>query len=178
MMAVHSVLRFLQTLVARSKSEGQSDRWLVERFVAQRDEAAFAALLERHGRMVLGVCRSVLEDAHLAEDAFQATFLIFARKAGSIRKNDAIASWLHGVALRLSKKAKADATRAKKPEERGTFEKSSDAVSEATCREVQEILHEELDTCPPSIVCRWCFAIWKAGRVTRRRSSSAGPRTN
>ena len=82
--AVEVLLRQLRTFIAGPKAEGQSDRHLLEQFLAQRDEASFAALLERHGPMVLGVCRRVLYDEHLAEDAFQATFLILARNASTI----------------------------------------------------------------------------------------------
>src|SRR5436190_14182943 len=87
------------------------DRELVESYLERRDEAAFAALVERHGPMVLGVCRSVLRHRHDAEDAFQATFLLLARKAQAIRRPDGLASWLHGVAHRVALKARAAATR-------------------------------------------------------------------
>src|SRR5262249_37460559 len=75
------------------------------------DETAFAALVRRHGPMVLGVCGRVLHSHHAAEDVFQATFLVLARKARSIRKHDSVASWLHGVAQRLALRAKADTMR-------------------------------------------------------------------
>src|SRR4051794_5809500 len=116
--AMHPLLRYLRTLVAGSQAEGQSDRQLLEQFIARRDESAFAALVERHGRMVLAVCRRVLRDEHLAEDAFQATFLILARKAATIRRRHQLAGWLHGVALRLAQRARADAARARRPDAR------------------------------------------------------------
>src|SRR5690348_2601329 len=74
------------------------DGQLLDRFVNSREEAAFAALLRRHGPMVLHVCRRVLGRIHDAEDVFQATFLMLARKAGAIRKRDSVGCWLHGVA--------------------------------------------------------------------------------
>jgi RNA polymerase sigma factor (sigma-70 family) len=79
-----------------------SDRELLERFVAAGDQDAFALLVDRHGPLVQRVCRRVLGDAHLADDAFQATFLLLARKAASLSNADAVGSWLFGVARRMS----------------------------------------------------------------------------
>ena len=84
-----------------------SDDELLERFVARRDEAAFEAIVRRHGPMVLGVCRRVLRDHHDAEDAFQATFLVLARKAGSVRPGSMLPNWLYGVAHQVAIKARA-----------------------------------------------------------------------
>jgi RNA polymerase sigma factor (sigma-70 family) len=86
---------------------GLSDGQLLGRFVAGRDEAAFAALVRRHGPMVLGTCRRVLRDAHDAEDAFQATFLVLARKAAALGKREAVGSWLYTVAFRAALEARA-----------------------------------------------------------------------
>src|SRR6516162_9976893 len=84
---------------------GLSDIQLLTRFVAARDEASFAALLRRHGPMVLGVCRRVLRDFHDAEDAFQATFLILARKAASVAKRESVGCWLYAVACHTALEA-------------------------------------------------------------------------
>ena len=104
----------------RFGASGQlGDAELLGRFVAGRrdedGEDAFAALVERHGPMVLGVCRRVLGDRHAAEDAFQATFLVLARKAGAIARREQLANWLHGVASRtaLDARARADRRRAR-----------------------------------------------------------------
>jgi DNA-directed RNA polymerase specialized sigma24 family protein len=78
--------------------EEVSDALLLERFVDQWDQAAFGDLVRRHGPMVLGVCRRILRDPHAAEDAFQATFLLLVRKAGSVRKRQSVGPWLYGVA--------------------------------------------------------------------------------
>src|SRR5262249_23517500 len=84
-----------------------TDGELLARFVAARDEAAFEALVYRHGPMVLGLCRRVLSNSHDAEDAFQATFLILARKANSVVKRDSVGSWLFAVAQRTAREARA-----------------------------------------------------------------------
>src|SRR5262245_22161134 len=86
---------------------GLTDAQLLGRFVATRDEASFAALVYRHGPMVLGVCRRVLRNPPDVEDAFQATFLILARKAPSVVKRDSLASWLYGVAYHAALRARA-----------------------------------------------------------------------
>jgi RNA polymerase sigma-70 factor (ECF subfamily) len=104
--------RYLSALFHAGTPAGLSDRELLERFTARRDagdeaaEASFAALVARHGAMVLRVCRAMLGDRHEAEDAFQATFLVLASRARSIRLGDSIGSWLHRVALRVSARAR------------------------------------------------------------------------
>jgi DNA-directed RNA polymerase specialized sigma24 family protein len=104
------ILRHLRRLVAHEQAD-KPDRELLQVFLERRDEAAFAALVERHGAMVQSVCRAVLRQRQDAEDAFQATFLVLARKAQSIRRRDSLASWLHGVAYRVARKAQAAAAR-------------------------------------------------------------------
>src|ERR1700722_6174046 len=98
--------RELQTLFSEGILGGLSDGRLLERFAAHREEAPFAALLRRHGPMVWGVCRRVLRDHHDAEDAFQATFLVLARKGHSIAHRELIANWLYGVAYQTAVKAR------------------------------------------------------------------------
>jgi RNA polymerase sigma factor (sigma-70 family) len=94
------------------------DEELVERFAVHREEAAFAALVRRHGPLVLGVCRRVLTDPHAAEDCFQATFLVLARKAGSLKGPAALGPWLYGVATRTALKARARAAQQRVHERR------------------------------------------------------------
>src|SRR5215470_19502052 len=113
---LESVLQHLHRLVAGQGGPDLSDEQLLRRFAAQRDQSAFAALVQRHGRLVWGVCRHALHH-HDAEDAFQATFLVLARKAESIRKSTAISSWLHGVAHRIALKVKREAARRRAREE-------------------------------------------------------------
>src|SRR5207249_10394270 len=107
------VLQHLRKLAAVQTYRELSDRDLLERFVAARDEAAFTVLVERHGPMVLGVCRRALPNYHDGEDACQATFLVLARKASSVRKKSSLGSWLHGVACRVAANLKRDHARRK-----------------------------------------------------------------
>src|SRR5262245_55434511 len=90
-----------------SPAAGPPDAELLARFARDGDEPAFTMLVARHGPMVLRVCRRALGDAHDAEDAFQATFLVLARKAGQLARPDALTGWLHGVALKVAAGARA-----------------------------------------------------------------------
>jgi DNA-directed RNA polymerase specialized sigma24 family protein len=96
------VCTLLDTVALAEVSDGQ----LLSRFVQQREERAFTALVQRHGPMVLAVARRLLRQPQDAEDVFQAAFLLLARQAGSIRRPDSVACWLHGVAHRLALKAR------------------------------------------------------------------------
>src|SRR5262245_39066476 len=86
--------------------ENAADADLLKRFVQQRDESAFEALVRRHGPMVYAVCNRVLRNVHDAEDAFQAVFLLLTRKAGSLGKPELLCNWLYGVSYRTSLEAK------------------------------------------------------------------------
>src|SRR5260370_22283604 len=97
---LRSVLWHIRRIIGLSSASGLSDGQLLERFATRHEEAAFEALMKRHGAMVLGVCQRVLHHAQDAEDAFQATFLLLVRKAGSITKQESVGSWLYGVAYR------------------------------------------------------------------------------
>jgi RNA polymerase sigma factor (sigma-70 family) len=128
-----------------------SDGQLVQRFLTARDGAdqvAFTALVERHGPMVFGVCREVLGNAHDAQDAFQATFLVLARRAGSVRNADSLASWLHGVALRVAMRAKAMAARRRVYERRGAAIKAVELKRRGAAPEWWPELHEEIARLP------------------------------
>ena len=94
-------LRRLRRVVERPGHPSPSDAEVLERFVRQRDEAAFELLVWRHGPAVLGLCRRLLQDTHLADDAFQATFLVLVKKAGSIVRRHSLSSWLTRLARLL-----------------------------------------------------------------------------
>jgi RNA polymerase sigma factor (sigma-70 family) len=121
-----------------------TDRELLARFRSARDEEAFAALIQRHGPMVLSVCRRFALHEEDAEDYFQATFLTLSQEAGSLRRLDSLASWLYGVAFRISAKAVASARRRRVRERRVGKDERADPLSEITVREAQNILDEEL----------------------------------
>jgi RNA polymerase sigma factor (sigma-70 family) len=111
-----AALRQLNRLFAGGVLAASSDAELLERFLTQGDAGAFGALVERHGPMVLGVCRRVLRDSHDAEDAFQATFLVLVRRGNAIRGRGALAGWLHQVAHRIAIRASIAAARRRKLE--------------------------------------------------------------
>src|SRR5262245_9808447 len=148
-----SVARQLGSLFAGGSVAGLPDRQLIERFVAGRDspaaEAAFAALVARHGPMILGVCRQLVGDHQLAEDAFQAVFLILATRARSIKDPDLLGNWLYGVALRTARRGRARLVRLRREEEGHAVNHpevvmAAPADRSAIERERAEALHEEI----------------------------------
>ena len=138
------ILRSIRRLVEDESVRQQSDQHLLRQFSDHRDEAAFGMLLRRHGPMVLDVCRGVFGNDADAEDAFQATFLILTRKAASIRKTGSLGSWLHGVAYRTALKARARSVTRQRNEARAPVRAVTEP-DDLTWREMQEILHEELN---------------------------------
>jgi RNA polymerase sigma factor (sigma-70 family) len=127
---------------------GLTDGQLLDDYLGHRDEAALAALMHRHGPMVWGVCRRVLHDYHDAEDAFQATFLVFVRKAASIASRELLANWLYGVARQTALKARATATRRKERERQVTKMPEPAAAEQDLWCDLQPLLDEELGRLP------------------------------
>jgi RNA polymerase sigma factor (sigma-70 family) len=135
-----------------------ADGDLLERFVNRRDGAAFAALVARHGPMVLGVCRRLLQDPHDAEDAFQATFLVLARKAGTLGRGDPVGAWLHGVACRTAAHARADRNRRRAHERRETAMRAAEPSPGVLWEDLKPLLDEEIRRLPdkyrvPVVLC-------------------------
>jgi RNA polymerase sigma factor (sigma-70 family) len=156
----HPVLRLLRRLVGAGSGGDSTDGQLLQRFAGQREEAAFAALVQRHGPLVLGVCRRVLHDPHDADDAFQATFLVLARKAGSLTRPEKLANWLYGVAYRTAARAKAEAARRRGHERPFTDMPSPEARpgGAESLDELRPVLDEELQRLPdkyraPLVLC-------------------------
>jgi RNA polymerase sigma factor (sigma-70 family) len=127
---------------------GRTDGELMTQFVAWRDGAAFAALVDRHGPMVWGVCRRLLVNHHDAEDAFQAAFLVLARKAATVRPREMVAAWLYGVAYRAALKARALAVRRRTRERQVPEMPEPEVVEEALWLDLQPLLDRELNQLP------------------------------
>ena len=147
----------LRQWIGRRETADCTDDVLLRRFSAERDEAAFAALMRRHGPLVLGVCRRVLPDANDVDDAFQATFLVLAKKSGSITQGAALAGWLARVACRVAVTARTDAVRRRKLE-RQVGAMNPDRATEATWNDLRPMLDEEVDRLPgkyrlPVVLC-------------------------
>jgi RNA polymerase sigma factor (sigma-70 family) len=156
---LNSLVRHIYRAVRRHDDEDATDAELLQRFVTQRDEAAFAALVRRYGPPVFGVCRRVLHHWQDAEDAFQATFLVLVHKARSIAQPQLLGNWLYGVAYYTAKNAKVSALRRRRRERR-VMQMSQDSLmaDEEVRRELRWLLDEELSRLPekyrvPVVLC-------------------------
>ena len=152
---------------------GLSEWQLLARYLEQRDELAFAALVARHGPMVMGTCRRMLSGGPDADDAFQATFMVLVRRARSLGPRDAIGPWLHGVATRISMRARAW--------QRGGAESSWPAASSACFdaatepdAELAAIVNQELTRLPEKYRRRSCSVTCKGSHTKRQPASSNG----
>jgi RNA polymerase sigma factor (sigma-70 family) len=156
--ALTAVLRSIRHLAGGNGGDDQSDGKLLRQFVAGRDEKAFAAILQRYGPLVFKVCWQVLRNPQDAEDAFQATFLVLARKAGSIRAQAALAAWLHRVALNIARTAKKATAQRQVRERQVAVTSWANPIDEATLPDWQPLLHEEVNRLPekyrvPVVIC-------------------------
>jgi RNA polymerase sigma factor (sigma-70 family) len=155
---ISTILQQIRRAALAQDGAGMTDGQLLESFLAQHDEAAFESLLRRHGPMVLGVCYRILRNQHDAEDAFQATFLVFARKASSVRPRERIANWLHGVAHRTALKARTFKTKSQVRERQVSQVPEPEAVENDHWNDLQPVLDEELGRLPenyrlPLLLC-------------------------
>jgi RNA polymerase sigma factor (sigma-70 family) len=157
---LHEALDHVRRLCLPQTPAAPPDQDLLRRFAAARDEAAFAQLVQRHGPMVLGVCRRVLNDPHAAEDAFQATFLALARRPAGIRKHASVGGWLHRVAYRAAQRERFAAARRQARERQAPVAAGPerDPLAELSWREVSVVLDAELQALPdrfraPLVLC-------------------------
>jgi RNA polymerase sigma factor (sigma-70 family) len=182
--ALRALARRLRRAVSRTPLAPRSDSALLARFAEARDESAFAELVGRYGRLVRNVCRNVLADEHDAEEAMQATFLLLARRAGSLRQPEALAGWLHGAARQIALRSRRAVARrrARESQARPAPPPAPGPVAEASWRELQAMLDEELARLPERL--RTPFALcclegyghgeaarllgWKTGTVSGR----------
>jgi RNA polymerase sigma factor (sigma-70 family) len=150
------ILGTLHQLLRARRAAGTGDRELLSRVVEGRDDAAFTELVRRHGPLVWGVCRRVLRHEQDAEDAFQATFVVLARKAGTVRAGSSLASWLYGVAHRVAVRARADAARRRRHECAAAV--AAGTTADLRWDDVRAVLDEELARLPehyraPLLLC-------------------------
>jgi RNA polymerase sigma factor (sigma-70 family) len=178
---LRTVMSYLRQIAVSSCDEAE-DAVLLERFVAARDESAFNALVQRHGPLVYGVCRRLLDDVNDADDVFQATFVVLAKKAGAIRKRGSVSAWLYGVAYRIARRVAARARRRRAEESKAVSAVPIDPSAETAWRELRPVLDEELSALPekyrlPLVLCylegrTWDEAAralgWPRGSMTRR----------
>src|SRR5262249_7494881 len=144
---LRSVVDYLRRLTGGGE-DPSSDGQLLERFVLEQDETAFAALVQRHGPLVWGVCRRLLRNEQDVEDAFQATFLVLVRQAHAVRKQPSVRSWLSAVARRVAARA-GQRAELRREKERLTPPPSADAPTDAAeWEEVRPLLDEEIDRLP------------------------------
>ncbi len=152
------LVRQLRRLVAGPSADTLSDQQLLAQFVTRQDQASFALLVSRHGPMVLSVCLRVLRQTQDAEDAFQATFLVLAQKAATIRKRESVGCFLHGVPYRTAAKLRAQIIHRVAQERRLPARSDASPAEDITWRELRSVLDEELRKLPepyraPLVLC-------------------------
>ncbi|HZU39007.1 MAG TPA: sigma-70 family RNA polymerase sigma factor, partial [Gemmataceae bacterium] len=155
---MHAILHQLRRAALLSVGDGPADAQLLEAFLNQRDELAFEALVRRHGPMVLAVCRRVTGNAHDAEDAFQATFLVLARKAASLRSRQLLPGWLYRIAYRTALNTRAMTKKRRAKEQQAALQPRPDPSDDAVPEELLARLDEALNRLPdryrlPVVLC-------------------------
>src|SRR5262245_12686860 len=146
-----ATLATVRRWIAEAEVSSASDPELLGRFVRSRDEVAFAALLDRHGSMVLGVARRITGELHSAEDILQATFIALARQARSLRYPPALPAWLHRTATRLALTSVRARRRRERSEAMAPARSESDTLAEISGRELVAVLDEELARLPETL---------------------------
>ncbi len=145
---LRTLIQHLRRCVCPHGEDTLSDTQLLERWVQQRDEAAFEVLLWRHGPMVLSVCRRLLRESHDVEDAFQAAFLTLVHKGASIRRPEALAAWLYRVAYRIALRLRRESAERTQREQAGVETLASMETDESSRGDLRAVLDEELDALP------------------------------
>ena len=156
-----SSLKSLCDLFGGGTAIGLGDGELLRRYAASHDGPAFEALVARHGPMVAATCRAVLRDHHDVEDAFQATFLVLARKAASIHAGDALGGWLHRTAYRAAVQRNIDRKRRRRHESESSAMDVPDRTRPGLDFDVPRSSTTRSTGCPTVIACRSSSATWK-----------------
>ncbi len=196
--ALGMALQHLRDLFRTGTVVGLTDGQLLARYAAFKDGPAFEALVARHGPMVVATCRAILKHDHDIEDAFQATFLVLARKAGSVRTGDALGGWLHRVAYRIAVQARGEVKRRCRIESEIAVMEISDTTRPSIDVDLRSIVHEEIERLPererqPVVLCdlegltyeqaavrlQWtvpvlCYRLAKARKRLRNRLTRCG----
>jgi DNA-directed RNA polymerase specialized sigma24 family protein len=146
-----TLVAYLSSVFSLRCGESDDDRELLRRFAQTRDGDAFATLMCRHGPMVLGLARRGVGDWQDAEDVFEATFLLLARKVHTIRRPESLACWLHGVAFRFARQARRSRSRRREHEAQARPPAPSTPLDELTAREWLTVLDEELRGLPEPV---------------------------
>lgn len=172
-----TLVNYLCSVISHRHGEAEDDGELLRRFAQAGDGDAFATLLRRHGPMVLGLARRCVGDAHTAEDVFQATFLLLARKVHTIRRPESLPCWLHSITFRLARQARQSRSRRREQEAQARPPISRNPLDELTAREWLTVLDEELGALPeavraPLILC--CLEGLSQEEAARRLGCSAG----
>src|SRR5262245_54277905 len=145
---MNEVIQLLRSAALLGEGAEPTDGQLLEGFLSHRDQAFLAALVYRHAPMVWGVCRRILRNDHDAEDAFQATFLVFVRRAASIASRELLANWLYGVACQTARKARATAARRRTREKQVPLMPEPPVEAREPQLDVQSLLDQELSCLP------------------------------
>jgi RNA polymerase sigma factor (sigma-70 family) len=145
---LNEVVRHLHRTIFAKDESGLTDGELLGHFLEHQDEAAVTALVHRHGPMVWGVCRRMFRNHHDAEDAFQATFLVLVRKAGSVRQREMVGNWLYGVAHQTAMKARATTGKRRRREQQVMAMPEVQAPEPDAAYELAPFLDQELSRLP------------------------------
>jgi RNA polymerase sigma factor (sigma-70 family) len=167
------VRQFIRRLALGPESGELTDGALLGRFAERGDETAFAVLVQRYGSLVLGVCERVLQDAHEAEDAFQATFLVLVQKAGSLDRRGSLGNWLYAVAYRTAVKARLRAAQRRREQRHTGDLPATHNAGDAVWTELRPVLDEEINQLPekyrsPLVLC------YLEGKTNQQAASELG----
>jgi RNA polymerase sigma factor (sigma-70 family) len=168
--SLQNVLTFARRMAGAAETNQVADSELLDQFARSNDQRSFALLIERHGPMVWGSCRRALDSPSDIEDCFQATFLVLARKAGSLKRGEALGGWLHRVAVRLSMRCQRSALKRRRKEEGAALMNGKKEEPRESWDELRSILDRELEQLPQiyRVVLVLCYLEGKSNAQAAR----------